>query len=621
MQPHNRFSVGLLCSYLLPSLLHAQTTETAADTAELSEITVTERRVANDRPAGTFATPITELRFDPATEVQARGLAEGQADVTVRGGLFENTGFMAGAVTLTDPQTGHYTAELPLDPALLSRPEIRTGIDNALSGFNSNVATIAYSLPAINKSGSVMLGAGSDNLNFQSARFAAVATPSADAALGLQASVAMSQGDGSVANGDHEFERYNLQLQRADASSQSDLIFAYQDKFYGWPGAYTGFATLPETDHTETTLVLANHRRESQSGWWEASAFYRGLVDDYDFNRTTQESGTPGSFDHETRVYGAGIHGQLRRGAWNWNYAAKLSSDELLKSTDLTNGTFSSRNYASLRLVPSVDLLRAGKRQLTLRAGIAVDASNRDSNAVLPVLGVTRRIETDCGSRFMSLEYAGTSQLPGYTALKSAPTGLFGGNPDLGREQAQELTLVLGWDAADWRASLTTFYRKDDDLVDWTFLSGAPFARQANAVDIDVAGAILSFARSWQSLDVVAAYNWLDKDADYGSVIVDASFYALNFAHHRATLAIRYALTERLQLRLDNEYRQQQENALRASSDNAYLASAALAWEPANGRGLGVVLAVDNLGDDDYQPFPGTPAVGRQLSLSARYDW
>lgn len=151
MQPHNRFSVGLLCSYLLPSLLHAQTTETAADTAELSEITVTERRVANDRPAGTFATPITELRFDPATEVQARGLAEGQADVTVRGGLFENTGFMAGAVTLTDPQTGHYAAELPLDPALLSRPEIRTGIDNALSGFNSNVATIAYSLPAINK--------------------------------------------------------------------------------------------------------------------------------------------------------------------------------------------------------------------------------------------------------------------------------------------------------------------------------------------------------------------------------------------------------------------------------------------------------------------------------------
>jgi hypothetical protein len=38
-------------------------------------------------------------------------------------------------------------------------------------------------------------------------------------------------------------------------------------------------------------------------------------------------------------------------------------------------------------------------------------------------------------------------------------------------------------------------------------------------------------------------------------------------------------------------------------------------------KGLGVVLSADNLGDDDYQQFPGTPAVGRQLSLSLRYDW
>jgi hypothetical protein len=109
---------------------------------EIAEITVTESRVANTRPAGTYASPATVLRFDPTTELQSRGLPEGQADVTVRGGLFENTGFKTGAVTIMDPQTGHYVAELPLDPGFLSAPQILTGIDNTLAGFNSSVATV-----------------------------------------------------------------------------------------------------------------------------------------------------------------------------------------------------------------------------------------------------------------------------------------------------------------------------------------------------------------------------------------------------------------------------------------------------------------------------------------------
>jgi hypothetical protein len=129
------------------------------------------------------------------------------------------------------------------------------------------------------------------------------------------------------------------------------------------------------------------------------------------------------------------------------------------------------------------------------------------------------------------------------------------------------------------------------------------------------------FTRQWNALDITAGYTYLDKDADYGVFDVDASFYALNFARHRATLALRYELTAQLELRLDNEYRVQRDNPLRTSRDTAYLASLALAWEPANINGLGFVLTADNLSDSDFQFFPGTPAVGRQLSLSAGYQW
>ena len=106
-----------------------------------------------------------------------------------------------------------------------------------------------------------------------------------------------------------------------------------------------------------------------------------------------------------------------------------------------------------------------------------------------------------------------------------------------------------------------------------------------------------------------------------GDAAVDASFYALNFARHRATLAITYRFADPLELRIDNEYRVQRDNPLRSTSSETYLASLSFAWVPPSNSGLGVALAIDNLTDSDYQPFPGTPAMGRQFSLSASYAW
>ena len=103
--------------------------------------------------------------------------------------------------------------------------------------------------------------------------------------------------------------------------------------------------------------------------------------------------------------------------------------------------------------------------------------------------------------------------------------------------------------------------------------------------------------------------------------MVNASFYALNFARHRATLAVRYRFAQSFEFRLDNEYRDQEENPLRVGDNSTYLASLSVHWESAQLNGFGASLIVDNLTDSEYQPFPGTPAAGRQLSLSASYAW
>ena len=613
------FSTALSMSVLLSPVTSAQPAIETDD--EIAEITVSADRVANSRPAGTYAAPVTALRFDPLTEIQSRGIAEGQSDVTVRGGVFENTGFKLGAVTVVDPQTGHYSAELAIDPALMSPPGIYKGIDNAVAGFNSAIATIAYAFRRLEDGGNLLAGAGSDSLNFQGIRLSRTKDTSVDNTVGGAFSFARSEGDGSVSNGDHRFARYNLHLQRSSDESQSDLLIGYQDKFYGWPGAYTGFATLAEIDDTQTTLVVANHRSETIPGWWEVGAFYRRLVDDYDFDRTTMESGAPGSFEHETRNVAVGLQGLHSAGPVSWRYGAQIMADELVRSTDLTNGNFDTRRYAKLTVVPSMDFDLETGGTLTLSAGASVDYSNRDGGEGSPLFGLTLTRPLETGHTRYAIEYAETSQLPGYTALNSNPMGLFGGNPNLGRERARQLAFSVSREAQSWQGRAAIFSRRDDDLVDWTFTTGAPFARQANPVDIDVIGFEAFLTRRWMNLELAAGYTYLDKDADYGDALVNASFYALNFARHRTTLAIRYRFAKTFELRLDNEYRDQEDNPLRVGDNSAYLASLSLNWDSAEVDGLRASLIADNLTDSEYQPFPGTPAAARQISLSASYAW
>lgn len=587
----------------------------------LTPITVTARRVANLQPAGSYASMATELRFDPQINLQARGLPEGRSDITVRGGLFENTGFRLGAVTVTDPQTGHYAVEIPFDPAMLESPEVLTDFDNGLNSFNASVATVSYGFAPVSQGGRLTAGAGTDGLLYGTVRAARSREYEESGILGAMISGSASQGDGTLPYGDHDFKRLSGQLQWLNDDRETNLLLGYHDKFTGWPGMYTGFASLPETDQTKLGLAVLDHRWTSDAGRWQIGSAYRWLENDYDFDRRTQESGVPGSFEHETRNFSIALSGLQTWAGLDWHVNGQFTADRLVRSTDLTYGDFNSRSYGSLGIAPEREWLLASGAAVSLRAGLRADWSNRDENALSPLLGFSFSQQAGTGINRYDIEYSRATQLPGYTALNSRPTGLFGGNPDLGREYADTLRFGFSRQAADWEITASLFRRHDDDLVDWTFRSGAPSVRQANPVDIDVTG-LEAYVR-WQSamLEIVGGYAWLDKDADYGNAEVDASYYALNFAQHRVTLAAAWQPFAGLEFRMDNEYRVHPENALRSSRDSAYLASLSANWQPRSLPRLGFSAIVDNLTDSDFQEFPGTPPMGRTASIAASLGW
>jgi vitamin B12 transporter len=229
-------------------------------TYELPKLVTYSTQVANQTPVATFAMPVSGLRFEPRVDVQARNLAEGQADIAIRGGVFENTGFKLGAAALYDPQTGHYFAEIPVAPAMLLSPQVLTGADNAASGFNAGVGAVAYGWRPIAQRGEAAVAFGDHATNRQSL-YQGLVLPGGRGGQALAADfeLSRSESDGSVPFGDHDFRRASGRLQLQGAQSQTDFFAGVQQKFFGWPNLYTPFG-FNETEDLRTILYAFNHR-------------------------------------------------------------------------------------------------------------------------------------------------------------------------------------------------------------------------------------------------------------------------------------------------------------------------------------------------------------------------
>ncbi len=596
--------------------LHGLPAVADEDVYELPTIATYSDHVANQTPVAAFAMPVSGLRYEPRVDVQARNLPEAEADITIRGGIFENTGFKLGALSVFDPQTGHYFAEMPVAPAMLVSPKVLTGADNALAGFNAEVGTVAYGWRPIEQRGEASVAIGDYASNRQSLYQGVVLPGGLDGqTCAADFEVSRSVSDGSVPFGDHDFKRVSGRLQLRGVGSQTDFFVGEQHKFFGWPNLYTPFG-VDETENLHTELFVLNHREWSSSdSYWQMGASYRRNYDDYEFDRFVPGEFNP--YQHTTQVRTVSLDGRQDFQGVAVAYSAQAMWDRL-ESTALVFGHFNTRSYLKLAAVPEY-VLATPAGPLKLRAGATYDDTNRDSSALSPLVALELG---KSGGQRIYVQYAESTQVPTYTALNSNPTaGLFRGNPNLGRETSRNLELGTTLKPAGWTVETALFYRRDDRLTDWTFQQGVT-ARSANAVNIGTLGGEVVATRKTPRYDLILGYTFLDKSADYGGAKVDASFYALNFARHRLTAAAILRLGAGFELRLDNEFRIQEKNLLRVTGgDAATLSSFGLYYLPPRLPGVEFSLLVDNLWDSSFQEVPSVPAARRQFSAGAAWRW
>lgn len=134
----------LLISFLFSSGLFAQSSEFGTDTVQIES----SRIGLTSGQTGRFVTVISKaqisslparsldelLRFIPGVEVQARGAFGTQADISMRGGTFNQVLVLMDGMRINDPLTGHFQSYLPVLPEEIERIEVLRGPASAQFG-------------------------------------------------------------------------------------------------------------------------------------------------------------------------------------------------------------------------------------------------------------------------------------------------------------------------------------------------------------------------------------------------------------------------------------------------------------------------------------------------------
>ncbi len=573
--------------------------------------------VANETPLPTYATPVSQLSFAPQVDIQSRNFGEAQGDISIRGGTFENTGLMLEKIAVFDPQTGHYLAEVPVDPNMLALPTIVTGYENQMLSFNANAGSIQYQWNRVSTAQrQLTLSLGENNLNTQSFYMAQPIDKEGKKAT-FDIGISRSESNGTVEFGDHDFKRYSGRLQLRNEYSRLNLVAGYQDKFFGWPNMYTPY-NVQETEDIQTLLLLADYELElTPQSTLNLASYYRVNWDDYEFDR--DRPGIYNPYEHKTTV--TGFHGswETRRPSDTiYGVSADVFLDSI-ESTTLTH-SFQSRSYGQLKAYSSVPNVF---ERVQLDASLSLFDTNRNEATINPSLKLTRDLSSlnSSTSALAYFSYTSGSQVSGYTAIGSSRSGLFAGNPDLDTERSHNLELGYQWQSEVASAKVALFYRMDRDLTDWTFQFDSTNARTANPVDIDTLGVEFLAHRQWKQTILSVGYTYLQKAEDYGLAKVDASFYALNFAKHRITSSLIQKFSSMFELRLDMEYRIQEYNPLRRSEDTATLAYLSVIVHPIEELNWDLRFSVENLFDSEFEEIPAVPASRRQFAIQSTWRW
>lgn len=423
----------------------------------MTQTTLFDRDVAAAAPLQSME---EALRLTPSIDIRERGSKAVQADISVRGGSFDQTQVMLNGINFTDARTGHQSHSLPIDIESISDIELIEDV----AGVGAYAGAVNIRTAPLYPKYLRFEGAGGSYGYGYGSLLGAIASEG----LQIMGAASYRRSDGYRYNTD--YDNVNAYV-RATYDSRRAGIFDFQAGYQRRAFGSNGFYAAYNPDQWErTSTALGSLRWTKAAGAWtlNGSVNYRKNFDRYDWTRGTAMN------RHNTDNVGADLTAHLQWAAGTTSVGGDyiyhhIFSTNLGTKLDTPHGDYTCADSRHVGNVWLRHIKHWNKVSLSGSVGAAftpygTSALWNASVAYRPAAGVD--IE------------AGASQsmrLPTFTDLYyTSPAQI--NNLDLVPEEAVTYRLRAAYAKGAWSVAASAYYRDGKNIIDWVWHDDGEYA-------------------------------------------------------------------------------------------------------------------------------------------------
>ncbi len=434
------------------------------------------------------------LEYITGVDIRQRGMFGIQADVNIRGSSFDQVLILLNGINISDPHTGHFSLNLPLDAESVERIEILNGPAARILGANAFAGAINI-VTAAKQTNNLSLGASTGEYGFSKLNtYGTFLTGRSKNSLSL--SKTKSDGYTNYTG----FDKYNLFYHGELQSENTDFSYqiGYDYKDFGANSFYS--SKYPEQYETIKTTFAAIKANTGNKIKIIPSIYWRRLNDHY--SMVIDSSYTFHAYNL-TDIFGANLNFTIKtplgKTAFGFDYRTEniFSNNRGLEMSDSVRmpgyiDIYLKNSYVRSNLEYFIEH-NVYLKKLCFSAGAMINwnSSFRNKLRLYPGIDISYNI-------FESLKIYGsvnnTLRIPSFTDMFYEAPDTYG-NIDLIPEKATALESGLKLNLPGVTGQLSFYHRIGKDIIDWKLEEDTipqPRWHAENIADITVSGMDLS---------------------------------------------------------------------------------------------------------------------------------
>ena len=386
------------------------------------------------------------LSYTSGVDVRQRGLNGMQADISIRGGSFEQTLILVNGFKMVDPQTGHHAMNIPFTVNAIDQIEVTKGPATNMFGQSALAGAVNF---VSNLSGKTFVKAQTYAGSFGTAGIN-VTMSAPIKGWNQKLSMGFDRSNGHWSNSDFDNKQISYEGGKTLKKQYLLVMLAYSDRKFGANGFYSN--KFPDQwESTQNAFAGLRYNVFFRKATWVNRLSTRTNRDEFRLKRNDPGFYTNRHFS-ETYSLESILNGKFLS---NWQY--HLGIEHRIEVLNSSNLGLRNRQYSSAF---GDVIFKTGK--WTATTSLLVFQYSDVPLSVLPSIQCAFQLNEQ---NRLYANLAKSNRIPTYTELFYAdPSNI--GNPDLKPEYAN--SAELGW-FKNGKLYLegNVFYRQTYNMIDW----------------------------------------------------------------------------------------------------------------------------------------------------------